>query len=221
VTRAMTNIKTILLGALIAVGFAAHGTDARAAATETLTVAGGCFWCVESDFETVKGVSEVVSGYTGGTTKNPTYKDVTRGGTGHFEAVQILYDPAQVSRPQLLSMFLRSVDVTDAGGQFCDRGESYRTAIFATGDAAQEARQAIAQAQTNLGQNIVTPVLPTQTFYKAEDYHQDYYKSDELTVTRFGIKSYKEAYKRYREACGRDKRLRQLWGDAAPFAKAD
>jgi peptide-methionine (S)-S-oxide reductase len=219
VSNAITNIKTLLLGGLIAVGFAAHGTTANAAPTETLTVAGGCFWCVESDFEAVKGVSEVVSGYTGGTTKNPTYKDVTGGSSGHYEAVQIMYDPAQVSRPQLLNMFLRSVDVTDAGGQFCDRGDSYRTAIFASGAAAQEAKQSIAQAQKDLGQKIVTPVLPAQTFYKAEDYHQNYYKSDELTVTRFGIKSYKEAYKRYRSACGRDERVRQLWGDAAPFAK--
>ncbi len=218
-TQVMTTLKSLLLGGLIVVGFAAHGTRAHAAATETLTVAGGCFWCVESDFEAVKGVSEVVSGYTGGTTKKPTYKDVTRGGTGHYEAVQIMYDPAQVSRPQLLAMFLRSIDVTDAGGQFCDRGNSYRTAIFANGAAAQDAKQAIAQAQKDLGQKIVTPVLPAQTFYKAEDYHQNYYKGDDLQVTRFGIKNQAEAYKRYRNACGRDARVRQLWGDAAPFAK--
>lgn len=218
-SNAMTNFKTILLGGLIAVGFAAHGTTAEAAATETLTVAGGCFWCVEADFEAVKGVSEVVSGYTGGTSKNPTYKQVTRGGTGHYEAVQIMYDPAQVSRPQLLHMFLRSIDVTDAGGQFCDRGDSYRTAIFASGAAAQEAKQSIAQGQKDLGQKIVTPVLPAQKFYKAEDYHQNYYKGDDLQVTRFGIKNQAEAYNRYRSACGRDKRVRQLWGDAAPFAK--
>ncbi|MFX0541591.1 peptide-methionine (S)-S-oxide reductase MsrA [Roseovarius sp. S4756] len=215
----MTNLKTLLLGGLIAVGFAAQGDRAHAAETQTLTVAGGCFWCVEADFEKVKGVSEVVSGYTGGTTKNPTYKDVTRGGTGHFEAVQIMYDPAQVTRPQLLNMFLRSVDPTDAGGQFCDRGESYRTAIFADGAAAQDAQQAITSARQALGQNIVTPVLPEQTFYQAEDYHQDYYKSDSLKVTRFGIKSYAESYKLYRDACGRDARVRELWGDAAPFAQ--
>ncbi|WP_324752694.1 peptide-methionine (S)-S-oxide reductase MsrA [Roseovarius sp. Pro17] len=218
-TQVMTTLKTLLLGGLIVVGFAAQGTRAHAAATETLTVAGGCFWCVEADFEAVKGVGEVVSGYTGGTTKNPTYKDVTRGGTGHYEAVQIMYDPAQVSRPQLLAMFLRSIDVTDAGGQFCDRGNSYRTAIFANGAAAQDAKQAIAQAEKTLGQKIVTPVLPAQTFYKAEDYHQNYYKGDDLKITRFGIKDQAEAYKRYRNACGRDTRVRQLWGDAAPFAK--
>lgn len=214
----MTTVKTLLLGALIVVGFAAQSSRANAATTETLTVAGGCFWCVEADFESVKGVSEVISGYTGGTTKNPTYKDVTHGATGHYEAVQIIYDPAQVSRPQILAMFLRSIDVTDAGGQFCDRGNSYRTAIFADGAAAEDAKQAIAQAEKNLGQKIVTPVLPLQPFYKAEDYHQDYYKGDSLQITRFGVKSQKEAYKRYRNACGRDARVRALWGDAAPFA---
>jgi peptide-methionine (S)-S-oxide reductase len=219
VTKRITTFKTSLLGALIALGFAAQGNHASAAATETLTVAGGCFWCVEADFEAVEGVSEVVSGYTGGTTDNPTYKQVTRGGTGHYEAVQIMYDPAQVTRPQLLAMFLRSVDVTDAGGQFCDRGESYRTAIFADGPAAAQAKQAVAEGQQVLGQQIVTPILPLQTFYKAEDYHQDYYKGDALQVTRFGIKDQAAAYKRYRTACGRDARVRQLWGAAAPFAK--
>ncbi len=218
-TKVMTNLKTFLLGALIVVGLAAQANRAHAAANETLTVAGGCFWCVEADFEAVKGVSEVVSGYTGGTTDNPTYKEVSRGGTGHYEAVRIMYDPAQVTRPQLLAMFLRSIDVTDAGGQFCDRGESYRTAIFADGKAAEDARQAIAQAEQKLGQKIVTPVLPLGTFYRAEDYHQDYYKGDDLQITRFGIKNQAEAYRRYRSACGRDARVRQLWGDAAPFAK--
>ncbi|MFD0859372.1 peptide-methionine (S)-S-oxide reductase MsrA [Roseovarius aquimarinus] len=215
----MSNIKTLALGGLIALGFAANGSRAHAAATETLVVAGGCFWCVEADFEKVKGVSEVVSGYTGGKTDNPTYKDVTGGNTGHYEAVEIKYDPDQVSRPQLLHMFLRSVDPTDAGGQFCDRGDSYRTAIFADGAAAEDARQAITAAEKDLGQKIVTPVLPEATFYEAEDYHQDYYKSQETRFTRFGIKTYAEAYKLYREGCGRDARVRALWGDAAPFAQ--
>lgn len=218
-TDIMSNVKTLLLGALIAVGCMVQGGAAHAAETRILTVAGGCFWCVEADFEKVKGVSEVVSGYTGGTTENPTYEDVLSETTGHYEAVQIMYDPAQVTRPQLLHMFLRSVDVTDAGGQFCDRGDSYRTAIFADGDAAKDARQAIAAAERELGQDIVTPVLPKQTFYKAEDYHQDYYKSDATRFTRFGFLTYADAYKRYRKACGRDERLRQLWGDEAPFAQ--
>lgn len=213
------DIKAALLGALIIVGMAAQCNQARAAGTEVLTVAGGCFWCVESDFESVKGVREVVSGYTGGKLKNPTYKDVTRGGTGHYEAVQIKYDPAKVSVETLLSMFFRSVDPTDGGGQFCDRGESYRTAIFVKTKAEQAAAQAAkAEAMQALGRKIVTPILGASPFYKAEDYHQDYYKGKKLVVTRFGPKRQSEAYKRYREACGRDAKVKALWGSAAPFA---
>ena len=191
-------------------------------ATETLTVAGGCFWCVESDFEAVPGVEEVVSGYTGGTTENPTYKQVVRGGTGHYEAVQIIFDPDVVSREKLLSMFMRSIDPTDAGGQFCDRGESYRTAIFVENEAEQAgAEAAISDAQSALGREIATPVLGAGTFYKAEEYHQDYYKSKSLVLTRFGPLSKASAYKRYRKACGRDARVLELWGSQAPFAKTN
>lgn len=219
--RHLRDIKAAALALLIVVGFVAHGKQAHAAGTEILTVAGGCFWCVESDFESVRGVKEVVSGYTGGTVKNPTYKQVTRGGTGHYEAVQILFDPAKVSRDQLYAMFFRSVDPTDAGGQFCDRGQSYATAIFVS-DAAQKAaaEKAKAEAQKALGRKIVTPILNAAKFYKAEDYHQDYYKGTKLVVTRFGPKRQSEAYKAYRKACGRDERVRQLWGGAAPFAGA-
>lgn len=215
----LKHFKTGLLAALIVVGLGIQCQRAHAAGSETLIVAGGCFWCVESDFESVRGVSEAVSGYTGGTTKNPTYKQVGKGGTGHYEAVKITFDPAQVSRAQLLHMFFRSVDPTDAGGQFCDRGESYRTAVFVA-DASEKkaAEAAVAKAQSDLGQKIVTPILPAKAFYDAEDYHQDYYKGKKLVVTRFGPKRQSEAYKRYRKACGRDKRIKQLWGSAAPFA---
>jgi peptide-methionine (S)-S-oxide reductase len=218
-TIKLANLKAVALSFAIALGWIAHCTEARAADTQILTVAGGCFWCVEADFEKVKGVKEVVSGYTGGKVPNPTYKQVTRGGTGHYEAVQIYFDASQISREQLLSMFLRSVDPTDAGGQFCDRGESYRTAIFVSDQAEKQlAMKVIAQAQSDLGQKIVTPVLSAKRFYKAEDYHQDYYKGDNLVVTRFGPIKQSKAYKRYRDACGRDQRVRQLWGGAAPFA---
>ncbi|WP_121629402.1 peptide-methionine (S)-S-oxide reductase MsrA [Tropicibacter alexandrii] len=184
-----------------------------------LFVAGGCFWCVEADFEKVKGVSEVVSGYTGGTTKNPDYKAVTRGGTGHYEAVRIEYDPGTVSARQLYDLFFRSVDPTDAGGQFCDRGNSYRTAIFVSNAAEKQAAQAAkAEAEKALGKKIVTPILDAKTFYEAEDYHQDYYKGENRVVTRFGIIKQKDAYKRYRDGCRRDERVRELWGNAAPFA---
>lgn len=220
-TTQVKDIKAVILALLIAIGLCVHSSRADAADTKVLTVAGGCFWCVESDFESVKGVVEAVSGYTGGSLKNPTYKDVGRGGTGHFEAVRITYDPDQVSAEQLLHLFFRSVDPTDAGGQFCDRGESYRTAVFVS-DASEKkyAEMAIAEAEKALGQKIVTPILPAKVFYKAEDYHQDYYKGRKLVVTRFGPKRQSEAYKRYRKACGRDARVKQLWGDAAPFADA-
>lgn len=211
-------LKTALLGVLITVGLMAQSHRAQAAPIETLTVAGGCFWCVEADFEKVRGVREVVSGYTGGTVANPTYKQVVGGGTGHYEAVQITYDAAQVSRDTLLSLFFRSVDPTDAGGQFCDRGDSYRTAIFVSDPAERRAAEAAkADARAALGRNVVTPILDAGPFYEAEAYHQDYYKSDDRILTRFGLRTKADAYGRYREACGRDQRVRQLWGNDAPF----
>lgn len=188
------------------------------AATETAVVAGGCFWCVEADFESVPGVKEVVSGYTGGTVANPTYKQVTRGGTGHYEAVEIRYDPAKLSYARIMELFFRSVDPTDAGGQFCDRGDSYRTAIFPKNAAQRAAAEAAkAAAAAALGRQIVTPILEAGPFYEAEGYHQGYYKGDDIVLTRRGPKRQAEAYKFYRNACGRDERVRQLWGDAAPF----
>ena len=165
------------------------------------------------------GVISAVSGYTGGTVANPTYKQVSRGGTGHYEAVRITFDPDRVSRAELFRLFFRSVDPTDAGGQFCDRGDSYRTAIFVSdkGESAI-AEQARAEAKAALGRKIVTPILPEGAFYPAEAYHQDYYKGSGLVLTRGGPKRQSSAYKFYREACGRDARVRQLWGSDAPFA---
>lgn len=192
---------------------------AQARDIQTLIVAGGCFWCVESDFESLQGVLSATSGFTGGDVSNPSYKQVVSGGTGHYEAVQIRYDADVVSLDALLSAFFRSVDPTDAGGQFCDRGESYRTAIFfsnaAERDAAERAR---AKAKAALGRQIVTPLLREGAFYEASDYHQDYYKSQDIILTRFGPRSKAEAYKRYRKACGRDARVKELWGSAALFA---
>lgn len=216
----LNTLKPIALSTFMVLALVLRSHSVEAQTTETLTVAGGCFWCVESDFESVPGVIEAVSGYTGGHTKNPTYGEVGQGGTGHYEAVEITFDPARVSRTQLLDMFLRSIDPTDAGGQFCDRGETYRTAIFVSNQGQKAlAEQSLKQAQSDLGQTIVTPVLDAKAFYRAEDYHQDYYKSTKLVFTRFGPKRKASAYKRYRQACGRDARVSQLWGDAAPFAK--
>src|SRR6056297_1061880 len=165
-TWQMRNIKAGLLALLIAVGFGAQTKTAHAAGTEVLTVAGGCFWCVEADFEKVRGVREVVSGYTGGSVANPTYKEVVRGGTGHYEAVEIKYDPAKVSARQLYDLFFKSVDPTDAGGQFCDRGDSYRTAIFVSDSGQKQAAEASkAEAGKALGQKVVTPILQASEFY--------------------------------------------------------
>jgi peptide-methionine (S)-S-oxide reductase len=217
--HALEKFRPALLAGAILLGYAAQGGSAEAQATETAIVAGGCFWCVEADFEKVQGVREVVSGYTGGTVANPTYRQVTGGGTGHYEAVRITYDPSVVSFDAILDMFLRSVDPTDAGGQFCDRGESYRTAIFVEGaEERRIAEAALAEAERALGRDVVTPVLDEAPFYEAEAYHQDYYKSEDLIITRFGPRSKESAYKLYREACGRDERVRALWGAEAPFA---
>lgn len=212
------TFKSWLLTAAIFVGVLLHNSEARAG-TETLIVAGGCFWCVEKDFESVAGVKSVVSGYTGGSLDNPSYKDVTGGNSGHYEAVKIRFENTEVSRERLLHLFFRSVDPTDAGGQFCDRGDSYRTAIFYRNAAQKQAAEtAKAEAQAALGRRIVTPILPASTFFEAEAYHQDYYKGSKLVLTRFGPRKQSEAYKRYRLACGRDARVKALWGDAAPFA---
>lgn len=185
---------------------------AGAVRADTAIVAGGCFWCVEADFEPVAGVSDVVSGFTGGELQNPTY----RNHDGHLEAVMITFDPAVISYGELVAKFLRSVDVLDAGGQFCDRGASYRTGIFVQDEAQRKAAEAaLAEAEAVLGAKVVTPVLPAGTFWKAEAYHQDYYKSSEIVLTRAGPKKKSNAYKFYREACGRDDRVRELWGAEA------
>jgi len=212
------TVKPVVLALLTAVGLFLQSGPSNAGGSDTLIVAGGCFWCVEADFEKVDGVTNAVSGFAGGNIKNPTYKQVTSGGTGHYEAVQITFDPDVVSTGQLLDIFFRTVDPTDAGGQFCDRGPSYRTAIFASDPQTQAAEKAKEKASVELGQAIVTPVLGETTFYPAEAYHQDYAKGKKIVLTRFGPKSQANAYKAYRKACGRDQRVKELWGEAAPFA---
>lgn len=167
--------------------------------------AGGCFWCVESDFEKQPGVIEAVSGYTGGELKNPDYKSVTKGDSGHYEAVKVSYDPEVVSYQQLLDVFWRNIDPLDDLGQFCDKGSSYRSAVFVANGAQRSlAEQSRDQVQKTLGQDspVLTPILAASTFYPAEDYHQDYYKKNP------------RRYQYYRWGCGRDKRLEALWGPA-------
>ncbi|HQY43060.1 MAG TPA: peptide-methionine (S)-S-oxide reductase MsrA [Paracoccaceae bacterium] len=192
--------------------------SAGMARAETAILAGGCFWCVESNFEGVPGVSDVVSGYTGGALANPTYEDVTSETSGHFEAVKITFDASRVSYDEVLRLFLRSTDVVDAGGQFCDRGPSYRSAIFVKGAGQRaSAEAAIAEAGAVLGQAIATEILPAAKFWPAEEYHQNYYKGTDIVLTRRGPKSQANAYAFYRKSCGRDARVRELWGAEAAF----
>ncbi len=171
--------------------------------TESAIFAGGCFWCTESDFEKVPGVIAAISGYTGGYVENPTYQQVSRTKTGHYEAVKVIFDPSKVSYKDLVDHYWMTVDPTDPNGQFCDKGDSYRTAIFVTPeqkDIADASKQRISDTKP-FSDPIVTPIIPAKTFYDAEDYHQDYYKKNSLK------------YKFYRKGCGRDNRLKQLWGD--------
>lgn len=171
----------------------------------TATFAGGCFWCTEADFEKVEGVVEVTSGYTGGHKENPTYDQVSAGETGHVEAVQVVFDPEKVSYKELLDIFWRHVDPTDPSGQFVDRGSQYRTAIFYHNE---EQRRLAERTKGELGKTdrfdkpIVTEVIKFSKFYKAEDYHQDYYKNHSIR------------YKYYRYASGRDQFLKKVWGNS-------
>ncbi len=166
------------------------------------TFAGGCFWCVESDFDKIDGVVSTTSGFMGGSTPNPSYKQVTGGGTGHLEVVQIVFDPAKVSYQKLLDVFWRTVDPYDAGGQFCDRGEIYATAIFAHGDEQLKLAEASKQALVQNGPKgvIATTIRAAGPFTPAEEYHQEYYKKNPVQ------------YSYYRYRCGRDARIEALWG---------
>ncbi|MEL6248539.1 MAG: peptide-methionine (S)-S-oxide reductase MsrA [Cyanobacteria bacterium J06648_16] len=179
-------------------------SPALADSLTTATFAGGCFWCMESPFDQVPGVVETTAGYTGGAVANPTYEAVSSGTTGHFEAIQITYDPTQVDYSTLLEVFWHNVDPIDDRGQFCDKGSQYRSAIFYSSadeaEAAAQSKQAIAE---QLNQDIATDIRPASAFYAAEAYHQDYYLTHPVR------------YQVYRFGCGRDQRLSQVWGDAA------
>ena len=206
-----------LLGlAGLAGSVAAQPASAAGAATAPMTAgtaravfAGGCFWCVESDFDKVGGVLSTTSGYTGGKVANPSYEQVSSKQTGHAEAVEIVYDPRKVSYAQLLDHYWHTIDPTTRDRQFCDVGSPYRTAIFAVDAAQLQAAQASLAALSKskpFKEPIVTEIVPAGAFYAAEDYHQDYYKKNPLR------------YQYYRTSCGRDARLKQLWGAAAQTA---
>jgi peptide-methionine (S)-S-oxide reductase len=202
----MKITRTLLIASIVALApMKSFAND-----TEIATFAGGCFWCVESDFDNVPGVLDTLSGYIGGSSDNPTYKNHMR--NGHREAVQITYDPAKVSFERLLHIFWRSVDPTDAQGQFCDRGHSYTTAIYANNE--QQQQLALASRQSLIDEKvidaeIVTPVENATQFWPAEDYHQDYYLKNPIR------------YKFYRTSCGRDKRVSAIWGEMARDGIAD
>lgn len=172
----------------------------------TATFAGGCFWCMEKPFDHLDGVQSTTSGYTGGTQANPTYEQVSAGGTGHVESVQVVYDPAQVSYGELLEVFWQNVDPFDNRGQFCDKGSQYRAKIFAHDDQQQQLAETSKQRLQDQFANrpIATAIEPAQPFYAAEDYHQDYYLKHPVR------------YNFYRTACGRDQRLAEVWGDREP-----
>lgn len=170
----------------------------------TAVFAGGCFWCMEPPYDQLPGVLDTTSGYSGGHTASPTYEQVTAGGTGHYESVRVTYDPDRISYDELLAVFWRNIDPFDDRGQFCDRGSSYRAAVFFGSEAERElAEAAKADIETRFGRTVVTGILPAAPFYAAEGYHQNYYTENPLR------------YRYYRYRCGRDERLRQVWGDAA------
>jgi len=213
----MTTMRRILaLVLMIAAGVAIAGVVAQRSArapepaparatgpTASAVFAGGCFWSTESAFEHMPGVVSATSGYSGGRTANPTYSQVGDGGTGHLEAVRVVYDPRQISYASLVTRFLRTIDPTDADGQFCDQGDQYRTAIFVANAAERRAAEAAkAEAARQLRAPVATAIRPASAFYPAEDYHQDFARRN---PTRYGM---------YRRGCGRDARLQQVWSRA-------
>jgi peptide-methionine (S)-S-oxide reductase len=203
--RIFTRIWLALAALLLAV--APGSGDAKAAPPAAgrhlakATFAGGCFWCMEGPFDKLDGVVSTTSGYTGGQKKNPTYEEVSSGGTGHAEAVQIVYDPAKVSYEKLLDVFWHNVDPLARDRQFCDAGTQYRSAIFFHDETQKRLAEASkAPVQKRFQQPVATQIVPASAFYPAEEYHQDYYRKNPIR------------YKLYRTGCGRDRRLAELWG---------
>ncbi len=200
------NFAAAAVLALIAAVSACGGSTAAPppAKTEVAILAGGCFWCTESAFDGLKGVVEAVSGYTGGPEPNPTYEEVSAGRTGHFEAIEVRFDPTKITYAQILNVFWRQIDPTDAGGQFADRGSQYRAAIFVRDDEQKriaEASKAALEAKHWFDKPIAVVILPAGPFYRAEDYHQDYHDKNPV------------AYKAYKWGSGRGPYLERIWKD--------
>ena len=194
---------SIALSLLLSLGAlaSAMGQGSEPQRTAVATFAGGCFWCVEADFDKVDGVISTTSGYTGGRTANPTYEQASHGGTGHAESVEIVYDPAKVSYKKLLDVFWHNIDPLAKDRQFCDHGDQYRSAIFYHDEEQRALAEASkAEVEKRFEQPVATQIVPAGPFYKAEEYHQDYYKKNPIR------------YKFYRYNCGRDARLEELWG---------
>jgi peptide-methionine (S)-S-oxide reductase len=206
ITGKETLMKTLILAMIGLPVMLLAITAVTAANLEKATFAGGCFWCMEHPFDEIPGVVSVTVGYTGGWKKDPTYEEVSAGGTGHAESVQIVYDPTKVTYEKLLSVFWHNIDPTTKDRQFCDSGHQYRSAIFYHND---EQNRLAEQSKELLEKNkpfkgaIVTEIVPAGPFYPAEEYHQHYYKKNPIR------------YRFYRFSCGRDHRLKELWGDAA------
>ena len=197
----------LLTGTLLAGEMAAPASQSSAGSSASVAVfAGGCFWCTESDFDKMPGVLETTSGYIGGHVENPTYEDVSYGASGHIEAVQVRYDPGKTSYAQLLEAFWPTIDPVTKNAQFCDKGSQYRSAIFYGNPQEQalaEASKTTLDSSGKLPGPVVTEILPATTFYPAEEYHQDYHSKNPIR------------YNYYRNGCGRDDRLEQLWGKKA------
>lgn len=190
--------------AALALGVVAAPSLARAAERGEAIFAGGCFWCMETAFEGQPGVKAAISGYDGGPKKDPTYEEVSSGGTGHAESVRVVYDPARTSYAKLLEIFWHNVDPFSAGGQFCDRGNQYRPAIFYLDEAQKKAAEDSKRAvEAQLKAKVSVEIVAATPFYQAEEYHQDFYKKNP------------GRYYSYRAGCGRDRRLEQVWGAAA------
>jgi peptide-methionine (S)-S-oxide reductase len=205
-------MKAVIFGilALPLALIAAAGTVTAAGNIEKATFAGGCFWCMEHPFDALPGVLSVTAGYTGGQKKNPTYQEVSAGGTGHAESVQIVYDPSKVTYGKLLDVYWHNIDPTTKDRQFCDGGHQYRSAIFyQTEEQHKEALQSKAELEKTkpFKEPVVTEIVPAGEFYPAEEYHQHYYKKNPIR------------YHYYRNGCGRDQRLKELWGKAAGGAE--
>lgn len=195
----ISNLKTI---SALLISLLFTGPALAESALEEAILAGGCFWCIEADLEKLDGVKEVVSGYSGGHTENPTYKTVSTGTTGHIEVVKVIFDPNVITYEKILHFFWRHVDPTRDDGQFCDNGEQYRPAILYKPEqkAAADASLMTTREQKPFEAPLKVELLPFKTFYEAEDYHQDYYKKNPLR------------YRYYRFSCGRDQRIEELWG---------